>query len=347
MGKSRIIGLDAIRGIAILLVLFRHGDYVCFLNKIGWIGVDLFFVLSGFLVSNLVFREFKEKGEINIKRFLIRRSLKIMPSFYFFTLIFIGLSTFFLNEPFDRNLITHELLYIQNYFSGINGHTWSLAVEEQFYLGFAGLVFLAYRLKLLNLKAGVILFLIGLILGVALWRASLAFGSINASYVDSYIRTHLRIDGILLGVLFSYCYHFTRFNEFIRKKPLLVLALALALISPVGYLVAGEFYMSAFGMFSANLGFAFLVILIFNSDLFERFLSKPVIKPGVNIIAFIGIHSYTIYLWHILVKQLIPYLQIEEHVADVLYFLLTIGIGVLISVLFEKPVLRFRNKVFP
>ena len=75
----RIIGLDVLRGIAILLVLFRHGDYVFFLNKGGWAGVDLFFVLSGFLVSGLLFKEYKKYKTVNFRRFMVRRSVKDNP----------------------------------------------------------------------------------------------------------------------------------------------------------------------------------------------------------------------------------------------------------------------------
>jgi len=77
----RIKGLDFLRGIAILLVLFRHnplGNNIFY--HFGWLGVDLFFVLSGFLVSGLLFTEYKKRGEVRIKRFLIRRGFKIYPN---------------------------------------------------------------------------------------------------------------------------------------------------------------------------------------------------------------------------------------------------------------------------
>ena len=84
----RIKGLDLLRGIAILLVLFRHCDIENnILHHFGWLGVDLFFVLSGFLVSGLLFNEYKKIGKVKIGRFLIRRGFKIYPPFYFFVLI--------------------------------------------------------------------------------------------------------------------------------------------------------------------------------------------------------------------------------------------------------------------
>mgnify|MGYP001205359475 CR=1 FL=1 len=96
---SRNLNLDILRAIAILLVLGRHMQ-VCPSDisptisaitqkwqDIGWIGVDLFFVLSGFLVSMLLFKEVRIKGRLSIRHFLIRRGLKIYPSFYFFILV--------------------------------------------------------------------------------------------------------------------------------------------------------------------------------------------------------------------------------------------------------------------
>src|SRR5215471_3658603 len=74
--------LDALRCIAVLLVLGLHLPYYRVWGTLGWIGVDLFFVLSGFLISGLLFQEYKKTGSINFKRFLIRRGLKIYPSFY-------------------------------------------------------------------------------------------------------------------------------------------------------------------------------------------------------------------------------------------------------------------------
>src|SRR5690606_15591388 len=76
-----------LRGVAIMLVLFRHYPLVPQIQRIGWAGVDLFFVLSGFLVSTLIYKEFLSTGRFSIKLFLIRRGLKIYPLFYFFILV--------------------------------------------------------------------------------------------------------------------------------------------------------------------------------------------------------------------------------------------------------------------
>ncbi|NJM15178.1 MAG: acyltransferase [Bacteroidales bacterium] len=80
----RIKGFDFLRFVAVVLVIYRHSDSIGTLNFIGWVGVDLFFVLSGFLVSGLMFKEYKKTGGVKIKRFLMRRAFKIYPPFYVF-----------------------------------------------------------------------------------------------------------------------------------------------------------------------------------------------------------------------------------------------------------------------
>jgi peptidoglycan/LPS O-acetylase OafA/YrhL len=91
LSNGRIVQLDLLRGVAILLVLGAHleiprpqgvwGSFVALWTQVGWIGVDLFFVLSGFLISGLLFRELEFHGRIRVGHFLIRRGLKIYPPY--------------------------------------------------------------------------------------------------------------------------------------------------------------------------------------------------------------------------------------------------------------------------
>src|SRR3989338_4897751 len=123
-GGRRLAELDVLRGIAVLLVLGRHivqvpaGGIGLFLMDVwqncGWIGVDLFFVLSGFLVSGLLFSEYKLHGSIELSRFFIRRGLKIYPAYYLMGLAsVVYFITFGFRVP-PMNVIS-EALFIQNY----------------------------------------------------------------------------------------------------------------------------------------------------------------------------------------------------------------------------------------
>jgi len=146
--KNRLRELDFLRGIAIILVIFRHQLLFDFLKTMGWIGVDLFFVLSGFLVSGLLFKEYQKFGSINAKLFLIRRGFKIYP-IYYLTLIGYILPRILLHK-LDLTKVFYDLIFIQNYALGwgyLYTASWSLAVEEHFYFGLALLLWLIFNKK--------------------------------------------------------------------------------------------------------------------------------------------------------------------------------------------------------
>jgi peptidoglycan/LPS O-acetylase OafA/YrhL len=144
---GRNFNLDVLRGVAILLVVLHHLGVPVFRTG-GWIGVDLFFVLSGFLISGLLFREWKETGTINIGRFYARRGFKIYPAFWALMAVTLavnywtpGIPSF----PVTGRSIMAELSFTQNYWRAIWGQTWSLAVEEHFYLLLPLLLWLLQR----------------------------------------------------------------------------------------------------------------------------------------------------------------------------------------------------------
>src|SRR5690349_6303271 len=135
--------LDILRAVAILLVFGQHSVELPLVPAMGWVGVDLFFVLSGFLVSGLLFREYQQTRQIRSGRFLLRRGFKIYPQFY----LMIGLTALIARwdgHPVSGRQITAEALFVQNYFQGFWIHSWSLAIEEHFYILLAiGIAFLA------------------------------------------------------------------------------------------------------------------------------------------------------------------------------------------------------------
>jgi fucose 4-O-acetylase-like acetyltransferase len=119
--KPRNQILDVWRGVAILLVLGRHYDYFRFWQSIGWAGVDLFFVLSGFLISGLLFSEYKRFGNISVKRFWLRRAFKIYPAFYCMIAFTVGL-LLLTGQSVPKQLL-HDCFFLQNYLPPFWG-TW-------------------------------------------------------------------------------------------------------------------------------------------------------------------------------------------------------------------------------
>ena len=232
--------LDFLRGIAIILVLFRHQTLFAYTENMGYIGVDLFFVLSGFLVSGLLFKEYLKHGDIKPVNFLIRRGFKIYPIYYLSYVLYLipilAMGTFkFL--PFFSDMI-----FIQNYVNGWGyaySASWSLAVEEHFYFGLA--IFMSYGInnKKLILKPGdqtgivridkviYTMMIAGLVMRFLQNYFFPDLGSKN------FTMTHLRIDSLLAGVLVSYWYHFRRdsIKLFFDKNKRLFLPLIFALLS--------------------------------------------------------------------------------------------------------------------
>jgi len=131
--------LDILRCIAVLLVMFSHGSVwpaALTTDGLEWI---CSFVLSGFLISGLLLVNSKPRNSISFKRFLIRRGLKIYPAFYVY-LIFLTRRGLLHGLPrrFVDDSVPSRSLLVQNYWHGVWDHTWSLAVEEHFYVLAAG-----------------------------------------------------------------------------------------------------------------------------------------------------------------------------------------------------------------
>src|SRR5271165_1417145 len=138
--------LDILRCIAVITVILHHSGESSFFTRVGWTGVDLFFVLSGFLISGLLFSEYKKHCSISFKRFFIRRGLKIYPAFYAFLLL-TGITGEFVFHSHPSILqYLHEIFFVMNYAQGVWDHTWSLAVEEHFYIFLP--IFLFFLMKL-------------------------------------------------------------------------------------------------------------------------------------------------------------------------------------------------------
>ncbi len=149
MNKGYVKSLDGVRALAILLVMSFHAG----LNHFGWMGVQLFFVLSGFLITRILWNEKTNDNSLGhkFKKFWIRRSLRIFP-LYFGFLIFLGITYLLFNFPsYYARFIPYLSTYTFNYTRTFEGwevtplftHLWSLSIEEQFYFFFPFIIFLA------------------------------------------------------------------------------------------------------------------------------------------------------------------------------------------------------------
>ncbi|HEX4346251.1 MAG TPA: acyltransferase [Vicinamibacterales bacterium] len=212
MKGGRVRNLDALRAVAVALTMGHHwwqvaaptsaNPIVQFFRKAGWAGVDLFFVMSGLLVAGLLFREIERYGSVRAGDFLIRRGFRIYPGYY----VFLAVSVFYLpwiHWPTSAHRLTDEALFIQNYAGRVWNHTWSLAIEEHFYLLLA-LSFLALApwLRRLSISRAAMCYA-----GVAIACCASRWATYHADgyvWARIYTRTHQRVDELLLGVLLAY-----------------------------------------------------------------------------------------------------------------------------------------------
>jgi peptidoglycan/LPS O-acetylase OafA/YrhL len=206
----RSLGLDLLRLIAVLLVIGRHAylpETAPLVLKVwrraGWMGVDLFFVLRGFLVSSLLFQEYERTGRIALGRFLVRRGFKIYPAFWFFiAATIVGMMA--VGKPVKTINLAAELCFIQNYVPGLWNHTWSLAVEEHFYILIGGLMlWISGRKTEMKTSALVPVVCVGVMVGCGLTR--IATWHFMPFTMRGYMfPSHLRFDSLMAGVLLAY-----------------------------------------------------------------------------------------------------------------------------------------------
>lgn len=335
MVLARNNSIDVLRAIAIFLVLGRHAHWpessvANIWQRGGWVGVDLFFVLSGFLVSGLIFKQFKETGTISWTNFVIRRGFKIYPAFWcliIFTLIFNAVTH---AAPFEPFRLFSELAFVQNYGWPMWGHTWSLAVEEHFYLLLPLILMICTKRQFRYFP------FIVLTVAIACLALRLAGGEWNVQ--RSMFATHLRLDSLLFGSLLSYLYHyhqdfFHRISDY--KKTLAIAGVALLLLAFIWKLEETRvIYTFGFTLFYIGSG---AILMAFIGGLPENRVTR--------FLGMIGRYSYSIYLWHAaIVEWLFP---AANWLDTGLYFIFSVVIGIALSHLIEMPMLKLRDRIIP
>lgn len=364
-GKKRLRELDFLRGIAILLVFTRHSYVNQYLVNIGWIGVDLFFVLSGYLVSGLLFREYKASEAINAKRFLIRRGFKIYPLFYI--TIFPYLVVKYLDKSQISSYLISDLFFLQNYTSGwgyLYAASWSLAVEEHFYVIIAFTLYFVCRSNWFKVSVkgshkwfDTFTSLICIVL-VFIFLLRLASNTVLLpnSDVKNFTMTHLRFDSLLAGVFLSYlhCFKKEKLHSFYKKNRYLLILIAAILIVWV------PFFDPIPSFFVKTIGFSLLYVsfsIVLLGFLLEReinfYLDKVFSFVVVDIISKIGYCSYAIYIIHTFVN--ISYRRVEvflgfsvnSYLDLVATSVVSCIIGYFVTLYIETYFLNVRNRYFP
>ena len=363
--KSKYLpSIDSLRALAVLAVIIYHVD-VNYLPG-GFLGVDLFFVLSGYLISSLIIKEHKNTGSVNLYNFYIRRARRLLPAVYF--MITVGLVVMVLfNEVLLRKshldaifgyiyssnwwYIFHKLDYFDSF--GAQSpfkHLWSLAIEEQFYMIFPLLFLLVNRREkskdgTYKLNKNFLYVVLGLIL-VSLIVHILLFDINNISRI--YFGTDTRAFSLLVGVVGAILYPMERLHAKVTLQQNLIYSVV-SLVS-IATLITVMIYTSEYNTWLYRGGFLLVAILglivIISSGkqhtLMSRLLSfKPVV--------FIGKISYSLYLWHF------PILVLTTPVAEVgnpniylviLRVVLTFVVAIVSYVFVETPIRKLGFKKY-
>jgi peptidoglycan/LPS O-acetylase OafA/YrhL len=346
-GKSeRAIQLDVVRGLAILLAIGWHlsvytgnGAFDVLMvpgRTIGWAGVDLFFVLSGFLVGRLILVELRDTGSFNYRRFLIRRIFRLWPVLYVFIV-----AEAILGKSW-KTFVFQIFFHVQNYFVTPISHLWSLAVEEQFYL-IAGLVLpimAARRVRPATYLKALIAIMVGC-LALRIVGASMGVGRLPLQY-----QTQFRADSLACGVALAVLNVHYRpiFDRFCRPK------LVLTATGLIGFIMLAPM---GIGVIHSTIGYtvAYLAsacVLLAAYDWHYPNWTAPFIKA----VAFLGLYSYSIYIWHFAAGHSLETLAQHHHVNDPIA-LVIIGYVAAILVAFvvargiEMPMISLRDRLFP
>lgn len=371
--SRRMVQLDVLRGIAILMVLCNHLVMTPgkagilqvpaeLLHSVGRRGVELFFVLSGFLIGGLLMHEIRLRGGLDVKRFLIRRAFKIWPVYYVYLAFQLVLLVRHQGVKQALWTIGPNVMHLQNSPSlhriGFVTHTWSLAVEEHFYLALPFLLLFLARPRAKRLH-----WIPMIAIGVDLLCLCLRLNYHGQPYklwVETF-PTHLRMDSLFTGVLLAYWYHFRprMFASMARyRRPLLWVGLLLIAPTAVFPEERAEFVWT-FGYTLINAAYACLLIAFVTSSPGEGGLGRWLASKSARALAFIGTFSYSIYIWH---PDLVTHplrrmcdagwlgwlpAPIRWTSMMLLYFAAAVTVGIVLSRLIEKPSLALRNRLFP
>jgi peptidoglycan/LPS O-acetylase OafA/YrhL len=351
---GRAIELDFVRGIAIIMVMGFHFHAVHTgnvliqiieypLKSFGREGVNLFFTLSGFLVGGLLLRQYAETGNVDAKRFIIRRIFRIWPAYY----VLIAFHVLAGRHPWNTFLF-QNLTHLQNYLGTSITQTWSLAVEEHFYLVLPALLLVFARWRL---GAWTIVSVLTGICAVVLTARCFAVAGGNLEGAFAY--TQYRIDSLLVGVILSAIYWMKPgvYHQIAKRKWLLIAGIA-GLCAWLAFATKNIALDESIGYTIQALGFAVLIVFVLE---YSGSLKKSWAYRGV---AWIGLYSYGIYLWHslalapgdMLIRKatamgLAP--SVIWVVALAAQFAFAIAIGYVTTRAIEYPFLLMRNALFP
>jgi len=331
-----------------MLVFTAHAGLERFVP--GGFGVTIFFFLSGFLITTLLRAEFETYGEISIRHFWLRRTLRILPPFYLVLIVSVFVSLL-IDPPgtLSPPAVTAQALQYTNFWIVGHGYEgqpsgtgvyWSLAVEEHFYLVFPWLFIGIQKFKFSARSQA--LFLWALCLLVLLWRTYLVLYC-HVSVIRTYLATDTRVDSILFGCALAVWNNPVMDEVTLRERrwkygyvPVAALVLGLCLA------VRGDNFRETlrYSLQGGALTVLFVAAIRYHRWPIFAWLNNPAV-------AYIGLISYSLYLLHLAVLLRIAraWPGLYPLVQGVLALAISVALSSLIYVTIEKPCARLRKKL--
>lgn len=357
---KRNSGLDLIRATAILLVLVGHFELISDTSmnysfyKMGFYGVELFFVLSGFLIGQILIKTYQKGLNLSvIKTFWYRRWLRTLPLF----LLIIVVRELFFNSSGQFHYLHFFFLQMSikplDYDTMWFGESWSLAVEEWFYL-FVPFIFLVFSVFKFKRKQVITIFLFFFVGFVIVRFLYLTRSTLLPDY-DTEIRkfTFLRLDSICIGVFLAYLkINFEDFYKLMSRKVVFIGALLIFLsLNFVGNILVYDFVGEK--LIPSTIGFSLLsFLLVMLIPFLENLKWNSKTKLGLlirPIVLYTSIFSYSIYLIHIPIYQSVVsnlhFFSLAWWIQVILAIVIIYLLAYLLYFFFELPILKWRDRI--
>jgi peptidoglycan/LPS O-acetylase OafA/YrhL len=290
---NRVPALDGLRGVAILLVLSYH----CYTHPSGgFYGVDLFFVLSGFLITSLLLAEYDRTGRVNLRAFYVRRARRLLPALLAF-LIVISVALFATNQLRElEGDLAAALFYATNIVRAVGtskslpliGHLWSLAQEEQFYFVWPAALLLMLRRWPTKLAT----FLVAMLIALVLYRLGLL--AAGAAHERIYFAPDTHADPLVIGCLLAAV---TRTRR-VTVPGWFAAAAAIGVAALASTQTAYSIWNLGMGTTAASLLSAVLVAAALN----ERSVTGRIL--AFRPLIWLGLISYSLYIWQQLIFKM-------------------------------------------
>lgn len=340
---QQIPSLNGLRAVSVTIVLLSH--FVSAKLFPGGLGVYIFFVISGFLITRLLLAEGKETGRLSLPKFYARRAVRLLPVVVVYTIAVLGLYAL-MQSPIHWIEPAGALFYFANYVYApiVEGSAatqmpfvplWSLSIEEHFYF------LLPAALVLLKRRPDRILWLMGLVC-VACFGYRLAVALLHPELVNTrffYYRTECRLDSLAYGVALAALCEIPWGRRLLQRLANTATLVAGLLVLAVSLLVRDEFFRQTLRYSIQGLAIAGIICaVVFRGGIAPWVLNLPAVR-------FVGVLSYSLYVWSLMAETLVGNAHLPRPLEIGALFLSSFVLAFASYRLLERPLVGLRHRL--